>query len=1134
MNAQFRTRCASSLLLCLATGCTDAFTARPAGLVESAATEGPKVVFDLDARPLPEIPFPNDLATRPDPESPTGRRLNLSLLGPTLLESEVRAKADALDGFGTFAPITVSFDAAIDAPALRALHLDRDPTNDGVYLVDVDPQSPDFGTLVPVDLGYYAELPDALRPNDTYASPKTGRFASALDEPNNYFPFDPRAGTSTLLFETFTETDSNGDGVLDPAEDTDNDGVLDRPNTADGASRPTGSLEEADALVPFFEYQTNTLIFRPVRPLREGTTYGVVLTRRIVDLDGRPIGSPFVWVNHTRQTEVLQPVVPALETAETSLDDVAFAWAFSTQSATRELLAIRDGINARGPLAWLAERFPPEFELFPWWTDESVANCLRTQPEAACVQRFDDPGVLDAQKLVGILRLVAPLVLGDGPDVQALLDTYKYVDYLIAGRFKSPNFLIDRDNLSAEGYPQDDDESFDLDLDGPDAGRAVVGDGWVTFWCTVPKTLDYTGLDGRPAKHTPPFPVVFYGHGYGGARMEMLGFAGHHARFGLATCGIDAYGHGIVIPPEYDTIVNNVLTVALGNAGIDGKRAIAAVTAGRARDLNNDGVPDSGGDFWTADTFHTRDMVRQSAVDQLQLVRLLKGFDGKNGVQSGDFDGDGKLDVAGAGGEFFSWGQSLGGILSVLAPVVERSFVAAAPVAGGAGLVDIGIRSANPGVPEAVVLRMMGPMVLGEPVFTEGDAPLPTPRFRLSWLVPDTSPPATIPDVTQVAVGEFEFEEGDVIVARNLTREGKTYLGPSERRIAVVRLGQGFRLQYAADAWSASEKRARLGFDPRAADFEPYRMSEAEVVASGDRFVFEVYSDGDFKGIPLTAAAAERLDARPAPKPRFTIDAWQADTTFQGTIYPAEAPLVAPSVGLGHPRQTPDLRRFFGIAQAILDAGDPAAYARRYFVDPLDLAYQGIEGRNETRAIVVPTTGDQNVPINTGVALARAMGVVDFETPRDDLEGLTEDDFLLATGVYEGTRTYPRWVDERGVYNFDPDDLDNGTDGLATDPKGNFKLRLLKRTPGGGYAGLRMPYTARNAHDREGGNFDTHGFDASSPSFAFDINTFMAQQLSFFFMMRGQGFEPAQLDDPCLAALGDDEESCAFAPPFPQ
>ena len=34
---------------------------------------GPTIIFDLDARPLPEIPFPNDLATRLDPSSPTGR-----------------------------------------------------------------------------------------------------------------------------------------------------------------------------------------------------------------------------------------------------------------------------------------------------------------------------------------------------------------------------------------------------------------------------------------------------------------------------------------------------------------------------------------------------------------------------------------------------------------------------------------------------------------------------------------------------------------------------------------------------------------------------------------------------------------------------------------------------------------------------------------------------------------------------------------------------------------------------------------------------------------------------------------------------------------------------------------------------
>ena len=118
-------------------------------------------MFDLDARPLPEIPFPNNLATRPDPTTTTGRRLNLSVLGPTLLESQVREKADKLDGFGIFAPITVSFDSKIDAQALRELHLDRNYKNDAVFIIDITPESPDYGKRVDLDIGYYAPLPES-------------------------------------------------------------------------------------------------------------------------------------------------------------------------------------------------------------------------------------------------------------------------------------------------------------------------------------------------------------------------------------------------------------------------------------------------------------------------------------------------------------------------------------------------------------------------------------------------------------------------------------------------------------------------------------------------------------------------------------------------------------------------------------------------------------------------------------------------------------------------------------------------------------------------------------------------------------------------------------------------------------
>ena len=110
------------------------------GLRRTDAGRGPSVVFDWDAKPLPEVPLPNDLATWVDPDSPTGLRVNVSLLAPTALEGELRTKAQAVSGFGVYAPIWVSFDAALDPGRLTTLHSDADWTNDAVYVVNVDPE----------------------------------------------------------------------------------------------------------------------------------------------------------------------------------------------------------------------------------------------------------------------------------------------------------------------------------------------------------------------------------------------------------------------------------------------------------------------------------------------------------------------------------------------------------------------------------------------------------------------------------------------------------------------------------------------------------------------------------------------------------------------------------------------------------------------------------------------------------------------------------------------------------------------------------------------------------------------------------------------------------------------------------
>jgi hypothetical protein len=150
------------------------------GLRLTPTGDGPVVRVDWDALPLADIPFPNDLATRPDPSSPTGLRLNLPLTATTRQEVEVREKVDTLTGFGLFSPITVAFDAPLDLDVLAQRHRD-DPAlgaarfaDDAVFLIDVTEGSPTFGLPVELDLG-------------------EGRFPMDVPDPARYFPNEHRA-----------------------------------------------------------------------------------------------------------------------------------------------------------------------------------------------------------------------------------------------------------------------------------------------------------------------------------------------------------------------------------------------------------------------------------------------------------------------------------------------------------------------------------------------------------------------------------------------------------------------------------------------------------------------------------------------------------------------------------------------------------------------------------------------------------------------------------------------------------------------------------------------------------------------------------------------------------------------------
>jgi hypothetical protein len=1000
----------------------------PAGLARSEPGPGPAVVFDLDAKPLPEIPFPTDLAARTDATSPTGLRINISTEAPTGIERRVRSEANHVDGFSTYGPISVRFTAPLDIENLVRRHRrNRDFADDAVLLVylggvergsTVSPGTRRLGDLVPLDLGH-------------------GNFPLTVPRENAYWDNDPRRSVPNLLFDT-TNEDTNQNGVLDRGEDTDSDGFLDAPNV-----HPAGG-DRVDDLLSFYERSTNTLIVRPVIPLEQASRYAVVLLKTLRGADGNPVRSPFPFIHHARHAEHLRELPEALLRNGFSIRDAAFVWTFTTQSTTRDLEALRRGLYGHGAFARLAREFPPDLHVAQS-VDRNAQNLF----------------VVPTQKLKDVFPLAQQFLFGgDSPGVRALLASYDSIDYFIAGDVTGPNLLADRDGLASPGYPSDDDEIWEIDRK---LGMAYYRPHKIPFLCSIPRKDRGSG---------PPFPVAIYAHGYTSSRFEMLGFAGNIARYGIATCVIDAYGHGLGIPKEAQSIVDEIF------AAFDVKGLQRALIPGRARDLDNDGVPDSGGDFFTADLFHTRDTVRQSVLDQMVLIRALRACDGSRKSPQDfnadgrvelacDFDADGVPDMGGPRADFFAWGQSLGGILSSTLAGIEPAITAAAPSSGGGGLGDIALRSTQGGIPEAAILRTLGPLVVGEP------SSMASGTVDVSMIVASVNNEAK-----RLVARGLPIAQGDRVVLENLVN-GEAYE-------TYATEGGRFRAHIPADAFDATTKRARLSLALPVADGVALpRLADTRAV--GDALRVRVFDAQD-------------------GRPKRTLDTFEQEVSFEGTIYGVGQPLVALARGWGFQRNTPRFRRFLGLAQIALDAGDPINYAPHYFRDPL-LSSDYDTAEPGANVCVIVTAGDTAVPAATGVAIARAAGIVDVFNV-DHRYGKTPNEVLIDNFIIEGLSRLRRFGGRAVV--MDPENFSRGRDGTNA-PRLDPPLRLSVET-GRGVSALRIPLGS------PGGQ---HAFGIAEPDRPFDLNTFLVHMVGRYFQTRGRELR----DDECMATA-----SCDFIP----
>jgi hypothetical protein len=452
--------------------------------------------------------------------------------------------------------------------------------------------------------------------------------------------------------------------------------------------------------------------------------------------------------------------------------------------------------------------------------------------------------------------------------------------------------------------------------------------------------------------------------------------------------------------------------------------------SGRALDWNGDGRLESGADFWVAYLPHTRDMVRQTMVDVMQVVRTLRGFDGqkrwKHDVNAdgthelaGDFDGDGQVDVGGDQ-PVQVMGGSLGGIASALAAGVEPGIGGGVAVVPGGMLGEIAFRSSLGGVKNAMVLRTVAPLF-----WSDGTL--------LNLTVPDaqvgesTQPVAELPAVLQPS---------DTVVLSNRTTE--------EHRCAAVQQDGRFRVSVPAD--------------------------------EGHRLSLSAYAGA------LPPAYRSGCSLKGAATPLFTIDTFGRDVGIGGSTWSEGSPLVAVTDGFGARRATPEIRRLQGLAQVIIETADPMNFAPGW-EGRRPLSY-GTGETVQANMIVMPSVGDSGVPVAAGIALARAAGFVPFD--RDDPRyGKSANQVLIDTWAIEGQARTARYVDSVGTpVLMDVEHLAavNGVDDGFDVPRLDPPLRLMAPNQQGGFSGLILPMMRPTG---------MHGFPSADPAAAFDLGTYL-------------------------------------------
>jgi dienelactone hydrolase len=358
---------------------------------------------------------------------------------------------------------------------------------------------------------------------------------------------------------------------------------------------------------------TNTLHVESDELLDQHTRYSLVVTNGLRDPEGRPVEASeafrrfrhdlnFGQTHDRDQKDYRKALLDALKAARAAgvqESDVVTASVFTTQSAAAILEKIRDQIKAATPA-------PADFFLGPGGT--------RT-----VFTLNDVTGVRWNQQLRTDSTALSPVNV----NLSWLRNTPGAVGRIAFGKYLSPEY-----ETAERVIPQV----------GTRTGTPLVqGTNELFFNLYLPSGPEPAG----------GWPVVLFGHGSGSSKQggpqggASMAMAAALAEQGIATLAINAVGHGF--GPRgtltVDTTGGASVTFPAGGRGsdLDGDGAIGNLEGVRA--IGPRAIID------------TRDGFRQTAVDLMQLVRVIEG-----GV---DVDGDGARDLDPS--RIYCVGQSFGG-----------------------------------------------------------------------------------------------------------------------------------------------------------------------------------------------------------------------------------------------------------------------------------------------------------------------------------------------------------------------------------------------------------------------------------------------------------------------------------------